>query len=194
MIIRSQAYELLISKLHNQNLVRHCLSVEAVMKSLARHFQADEAKWGIVGLLHDGDYEISKDHPAEHTLLMAQWLRDLGETDPEIHSAILSHNYAHLPADRQAQAHSPTNKLEWSLYCCDELTGLIVACALVQPTKKLADVSVESVLKKWDSKSFAAGVHRDQIIICEEKLGLKLSDFINIALTSMQGIASEIGL
>ena len=158
------------------------------MKHLARHFQADEEKWRIVGLLHDGDYEISKENPGQHTLLMSQWLKDIGETDPEIHSAILSHNYAHTGQS------APTNKLEWSLFCCDELTGLIVAVALVQPTKKLADVSVESILKKWDSKSFAAGVHRDQIAVCEEKLGLKLSDFINIALVAMQGISKEIGL
>jgi len=188
MITRSQAFTLLNAKMQNQNLIRHCLAVEAVMRALAKHFEASAEKWGIVGLLHDGDYEISKDQPSQHTLLMSQWLTDLGEQDPELHSAILSHNYAHTGQS------APQNHLEWSLYCCDELTGLIVACALVQPNKKLAEVSVESVLKKWDNKGFAAGVHRPQIAACEEKLGINLSDFINIALTSMQAIAPELGL
>lgn len=159
------------------------------MRALAEKLAVNEVeRWGIIGLLHDGDYEITKDTPEKHTLLMVDWLKEIGETDPEVLSAILSHNYAHTGNN------PPVNKLEWSLYCCDELTGLILAVALVQPSKKLAEVTVDSVLKKWDSRSFAAGVHRDQIAMCEEKLGIKLPDFINIALVSMQEISVEIGL
>lgn len=188
MIGRDQAWKLLTDKLQNQNLRRHCLSVEAVMRALAKHFEASVEKWSIVGLLHDGDYEISKDNPSQHTLLMIKWLEGLGETDPEIISAIKSHNYAHTGNN------PPQNQLEWSLYCCDELTGLIVAVALVMPSKKLVDVTVEAILKKFPQKAFAAGVHRDQIAQCEEKLGIKLEKFIEIALRAMQSIASEIGL
>jgi uncharacterized protein len=188
MITRNQAWELLTSRMQNQNLRRHCLSVEAVLRSLAHHFQADADKWGIVGLLHDGDYEIAKDNPSQHTLLMADWLADLGETDAEIISAILSHNFSHTGQ------HPPFGNLEWSLFCSDELTGLIVATALVQPSRKLADVTVDSVLKKFPQKSFAAGVKREDISRCEEKLGIPLPEFISIALSAMQGIAPEIGL
>ena len=188
MITRKLAWELLNSHMKNQNLIRHCLSVEAVMKDLAKHFTADENIWGIVGLLHDGDYEEVKKDPSEHTLLMHKWLKDAGENDPSILEAILSHNFAHTGNN------APKNNLEWSLYCCDELTGLIVACALVRPDKKLSSVSVDSVMKKWKNKQFAAGANREQIAKCEEKLGIKLADFMQIALIAIQKISSEIGL
>ncbi|KKU63354.1 MAG: Metal dependent phosphohydrolase [Candidatus Amesbacteria bacterium GW2011_GWA1_47_16] len=188
MITRDQAWELLNSKMKNRNLIRHCLSVEAVMRALAKHFQEDEERWGIVGLLHDGDYEVSKDDPARHTLLMADWLKEMGETDEEILSAILSHNYSHTGNN------PPGNILEWSLYCCDELTGFIVAVALVRSEKKLSLVTVESIMKKWPQKAFAAGVHREQISACGDKLGIKLEDFISLSLSAMQSVAPDLGL
>ncbi|OGG20114.1 hypothetical protein A3D03_01130 [Candidatus Gottesmanbacteria bacterium RIFCSPHIGHO2_02_FULL_40_13] len=197
MITRQQALELLHSHMKSENLRRHCYSVEIVMTALAKHFKSDEAKWGIVGLLHDGDYEECKDNPTQHTLLMSKWLEDLGETDKELLDAILSHNFAHL--DRRSLGeggvgtHPPQNNLEWSLYCCDELTGLIVAVALVKG-KSLNNVTVASILKKFPEKHFAAGVDREQIGKCEEKLGIKLADFVVIALTSMQSISKELGL
>ncbi|MFC1625773.1 HD domain-containing protein [Patescibacteria group bacterium] len=174
--------------MQSQNLRRHCYAVEATMKALAKHFNEDENLWGIVGLLHDGDYEKTKDTPQEHTILMEKWLREAGENNKEILSAVLSHNFAHTGQN------APKNKLEWSLYCCDELTGFIVAVALVMPTKKLSNVSVESILKKWNQKSFAAGVKRFQIEMCEEKFGIKLNDFIKIVLGATQEIHDELGL
>ncbi len=188
MITRQQAWELLNDHMKNQNLLRHCLSVEAVMKALAKQYREDEQLWGIVGLLHDGDYEEVKKDPSQHTLKMHKWLTDLGETDKRILEAILSHNFAHTGKN------APKNNLEWSLFCCDELTGLIVAVTLVRPDKKLATVTVESVMKKWDVKQFAAGVKREQIAMCEEKLGIKLNDFIGVALSAMQKISAELGL
>lgn len=188
MISRDQAWQLLTEKMQNQNLRRHCLSVEAAMKSLARHFREDEDLWDIVGLLHDGDYEISKSTPGQHTLLMHQWLLDLGETREEILSAILSHNFTHTGQ------HPPGNNLEWSLYCCDELTGFIVAVALMTPSKTLAEVTVEKVLKKLDQKAFAAAVDRQQIAQCDTRLGIELSEFVRIVLSAMQGVSSRIGL
>ena len=186
-ITRDQAWKLLTERMQNQNLRRHCLSVEVVMRALAKRFKANENKWAIVGLLHDGDYEFTKDDPGNHAKLMANWVRGLGETDQELLEGIESHGWFH-------QGKLPQTQMQWSLFCCDELTGLIVACALVQPSKKLADLSVDSVLKKFPQKSFAAGAKREDILQCESSLGIKLEEFIKIALSAMQSIASEIGL
>lgn len=188
---RQQALDLLHSKMQNTNLRRHCYAVGAVMLALANEFKLPTDKqqiWEIVGLLHDGDYEETKETPEKHTLLMHDWLTKKGVKDKEILEAILSHNYSHTGQN------PPKNKLEWSLYCCDELTGLIVAVTLVKPDKKLSSVTVDSVMNKWNAKSFAAGVDRKQIEMCEEKLGIPLKEFIGIALLSMQSIATDLGL
>lgn len=158
------------------------------MRALAKRLGGEEEKWGIIGLLHDGDYEKTKETPERHTILMHQWLKEAGETDEELLNAILSHNYTHT------NQNPPNNKLEWALYCCDELTGLIVAVTLVRPDKKLASVSVESIMKKWDEKNFAAGVHREQIEECEARLGIPLQEFVEIALAAMQLKAEDLGL
>jgi predicted hydrolase (HD superfamily) len=212
MISRDKALEILHQNMKNQNLRRHCYAVEAVMRALARKLKTQNLKlkteekacrelverWGIVGLLHDGDYEKTKDKPDQHTLLMHQWLKEAGETDKEILEAILSHNYEHTGKNftprSLGEVGKPKIKLEWSLYCCDELTGFIVACALVMPDKKLASVKVDSVLKKMKDKSFAAAVKREQIQMCEEKLKIPLKEFVKIALGAMQGINKELGL
>ena len=200
MISREKALEILQQNMQNQNLRRHCYAVEAVMRALARKLKTEEKineeKWGIVGLLHDADYEKTKEKPEEHTLLVYRWLEEalrqaqgkLGETDQEILEAILSHNYEHTGKNQ------PKNELEWSLYCCDELTGFIVAIALVMPDKKLSSVTVESILKKFPQKAFAAAVKREQIAMCQEKLGIPLPEFVKIALEAMQGISGELGL
>lgn len=198
MITRQQALDLLHSKMQNQNLRRHCYSVEAAMRGLAQYFRNQEVGsngesningdvWGIVGLLHDGDYEFSKTDPANHAKLMADWVRELGETDGELLTGIESHGWFH-------QGKLPQTQMQWSLFCCDELTGLIVATTLVQPGKKLADVTVEKVLKKFPEKNFAAGVKREDVKMCEGKLGIPLPEFVGVVLLSMQGISSEIGL
>lgn len=188
MVSRHQAYNLLIEKLPNRNLVRHCIAVEAAMRKLARHFRSDAEKWGIAGLLHDMDWEATRHDITLHTKKTVEWLEEIGETDSELVRAILSHNYKNVGVDE------PENAFEWSLYCCDELTGFIVACALILPSKKLADVKAESVLKKFPSKSFAAGVHREQIKLCESKLGIPLDEFIGIVLEAMQEVSEDIGL
>ena len=188
MITREKAFKILRTNLKNKNLIRHCLAVEASMKALARHFKGDEEKWGVIGLLHDGDWEATRDDPSQQNKKMVEWLKNAGETDVEVLQAILSHNYAHNGEN------PPVNNLEWSLYTCDELTGFIVAVALIMPDKKLSSVSVESVLKKFPTKAFAAAVHREQIQMCEEKLNIKLEEFVKIVLAAMQGISSEIGL
>src|SRR3989344_1278679 len=179
---KEQALKLLHSKMQNQNLRRHCYSVGAVMKALAHFFNEDEDTLEVVGILHDGDYEETKGTPELHTMKMHDWLKKQGVTNKEILEAILSHNYSHTGQN------PPKNKLEWSLYCCDELTGLIVAVALVKPGKTLAEVSVDSVMSKWDKLAFAGGVDRKQIKECETRLNIPLRKFIEIALTAMQNI------
>src|SRR4030042_2164683 len=191
---RDKALKLLHQHMQNQNLRRHCYAVEAVMRALYRRLEdhqqteADEDKWAVVGLLHDGDYEETKDTPELHTLKMVEWLKKEEVKDKELTEAILSHNYT------LTQNNPPKNKLEWALYCCDELTGLVVAVTLVKPDKKLASVTVDSVLKKWNSPSFAAGVDRKQIEECESRLGIPLRDFIDISLSAMQSISSDLRL
>ncbi len=183
MITREQAIKMLHTHVQNQNLRRHCLAVGAVMKALALKLGGDPDQWEVLGLIHDSDWEETKDHPDQHTLLTIDRI-----DDPKLIHALQSHNtrLTHL-ADLEGQ-------MEWALETCDELTGLIVACVLVSPTKKVTDLSVESVIKKFPKKEFARAVDRTQIAQCEEKLGIKLDEFVTIALKAMQSIASEIGL
>ncbi len=157
------------------------------MKTLARHFHEDENRWGLLGLIHDADWEKTAAEPDKHTRLTERWLREAGE-DEEMIAALLSHNY------KNNGFRSPENRMEWSLYTCDELTGLIVAVALVRPDRKLSSVTVEAVLKKFPAKAFAAGVDRSQIGLCREKLGIELPDFVAIVLRSMHDISDELGL
>lgn len=185
---REKALEILNQNISNKNLIKHALAVEAAMKALARYFKEDENLWGLVGLLHDADWEKTKDNYQAHGKTTVEWLKKTGENNLLLLNAISSHNYIN---NKSAE---PNSKLDWSIYCCDELTGLIIAVALILPGKKLADVTVESVLKKFPSKSFAAGVKREQIKLCEEKLGIKLDDFVKIILISMQKIAGDLGL
>jgi hypothetical protein len=186
-IPRDKALELLHSKMQSVNLRKHCYSVEAVMRALAKYFNEDENLWGIVGLLHDGDYEYTKEDPGNHAKLMVSWVKELGETDEELLVGIESHGWFH-------EGKLPKTKMQWALFCCDELTGLIVAVTLVRPEKKISKVTVENVLGKWKEKSFAAGVKREDIENCEKELGIPLNEFISIALKAMQGISSELGL
>jgi len=193
---KAQAHKLLLAHMTQPNLIRHCLAVAAVMKSLYGRCEGEGDKfskerqelWEVVGLLHDGDYEETKLTPEKHTLKMLEWLKKEGVNEKEILDAIASHNYAHTGQN------PPKNKLEWALYTCDELTGLIVAVTLVRPDKKLSSVTYQSVLNKWDERSFAAGVKREQVKECEGRLGVPLNEFIQIALIAMQGISDDLGL
>lgn len=188
MLTREQALDLLHSRMESPNLRRHCYAVEIVMKALATRLSGDPETWGIAGLLHDADYEITKTDTQKHTHLLLEWLTDKEER-AEVLNAISAHAYGYV-----TDAPEPKNHMEWALYCCDELTGFIVAIALVRPEKKLSAVTVDAVISKWNQKAFAKGVDRDQIALCEEKLGIPLPEFVQIALTSMQSIAPELGL
>jgi hypothetical protein len=182
---REEAYSLVTSWTSNKNLVKHMLAVEATMGGLAKHFKEDEDLWKVIGLIHDADYEK---YPDSHPQILIDELVKSGESEVVI-NAIRSHAWRYNNFDQE-----PKTNLEWSLYCCDELTGLIVAVTLIRPEKKLSAVTVENILSKWEKKDFAKGVDRKNIELCEEKLGIKLPDFIQIVLKSMQSIATELGL
>lgn len=185
MLSREEAFKLVTTWTTSKNLIKHMLAVETAMGGLAKHFSEDENLWKIVGLLHDADYEK---YPEKHPQILINELEKQKQIK-EIIDAIKAHAWKFNGFKAE-----PKNNLEWSLYCSDELTGLIVAVTLVRPTRKIKDVTVNDILKKWNQKGFAAGVDRKNIEFCEDKLGIKLPDFIGIILTSMQSIATELGL
>lgn len=181
---RQQAWELLNRYTKNPNLIKHGLCVEAAMRHYAKHFQEDVELWGMVGLLHDFDYE---QYPSleEHPYKGQEILEQEGFSE-ELRRGIM----AHAP-------HTGTSRLtlmEKSVFAVDELTGLIVACALVKPDKKLSSVDVAGVKKKMKQKSFAAGVNRQDIITGAEELGLSVEDHIEHVLKALQGTADTLGL
>lgn len=187
---KQQAIDLLHSKMQSINLRKHCYAVAAAMRALASKFKISDSespKWEILGLLHDGDYEFTKEDPANHAKMMADWVRETGETNEELLTGIESHGWFH-------EGKLPQTKMQWSLFCSDELTGLITAVTLVRPERKISLVTVENVLSKWSQKGFAGGVKREDIEHCEKELGIKLPEFIEIVLTAMQGISKELGL
>jgi len=166
-------------------LIKHSLAVEAIMRALARRFGEDEGKWGLTGLLHDIDYEKTKDDPTQHSLVGARLLEDL-EIDKDVCQAVKVHNEAH--------GILPETLMEKTLFVVDPLTGLIVAAALVLPSKKLADLTPENVLNRFKERAFARGANREIIKKSEEYLNLSLAEFVKIGLDSMQGIAGQLGL
>ena len=177
--------EILKKNITNQNLIKHCLAVKAIMEELAEHFGESKEKWGTAGLLHDIDYEKTKDNPSQHSLIGAQMLEELG-FDKNICQAVKTHNEAH--------GIKPGTLMEKALFVSDPLTGLIVAATLVLPSKKIADLSVENILNRFGEKSFARGANREIIKKCEELLSLSLADFVAIGLRAMQKISGELGL
>ncbi len=183
-LTREKAWELMTEHTENENLRKHMLAVEAAMRFYARKFGEDEELWAITGLLHDFDYEK---HPTkeEHPYVGVKILEELGYPE-EIRRAILAHaDYTGVPAE---------TLMEKTLLAVDELTGFIVAVALVRPNKNIADVKVSSVKKKMKDKAFARAVSRDDIRRGAELLGLTLEEHIGNVLSAMQGIAGELGL
>ena len=184
---RSEAWELVCEYTQSPQLRRHMLAVEVAMRAYARHFGQDEAKWGLVGLLHDFDYErypnVAEDG---HPNTGAPILRQQG-VDEEVVRAILSHATEVTGVQRQST-------MEHTLFAVDELTGLITAVALVRPSRDIRDVKVKSVLKKWKMKAFAPGVNREEVEAGAAALGVDLTKHIQLVLTAMQGAAADLGL
>jgi len=181
---REEALDLVKSKIQNQNLVKHCLAVEVCMQALARHFNEDQEKWSLAGLLHDIDYEETKDNPEKHSIIGAEMLEKMG-LDKEITEAIKTHNEIH--------GIKPETKMAKALFSVDPLTGLIVAATLVLSSRKIADLTVQNVLHRFKAKGFARGANREIISKCSE-IDLNLEEFIDICLRAMQGISRELGL
>ncbi|KKU46142.1 MAG: hypothetical protein UX62_C0018G0016 [Microgenomates group bacterium GW2011_GWA2_46_7] len=182
---RDQALLIVREFVKNENLVRHMLAVEAGMAAYAKKYGEDEEKYRVTGLLHDFDWEI---HPTldGHPQKGSEILRSRGVSE-EIIRAILSHA-PHTNVSRESN-------LEKALFAIDELTGLITTTALVRPSKKIADVEVKSIKKKWKDKAFAAGVNREEIEQGTNDLGVDLwGDHVPTVLSAMQSIAPELGL
>jgi putative nucleotidyltransferase with HDIG domain len=182
MMTRDEALELVMASVSNANLVKHMLAVEAVMKKLAARLGEDEQTWTLAGLLHDLDYDSTAKNPSRHGLLTAEMLsgKDL---PPSVTQAIQCH----------AGHCEPTSMMDKALVATDPLTGLIVAAALMHPTKKLSNVEAGFVMNRFREKGFARGANRDQIQSCDS-LGLELEEFVALGLEAMSEIDSELGL
>ena len=181
---REQTFSLLKEYNKNESLIKHALAVEAVMRYCARKRSEDEEKWGVIGLIHDLDYE---QFPEQHCKKTEEILRSHNWPDDYIR-AVMSHGWG-ICTDVE-----PQSELEKVLYAVDELVGLIVATALVRPSKSVMDMTPKSVKKKWKDRSFAAGVNRDVIEKGAEMLGVELSELIENAIMGMREVADEIGL
>jgi hypothetical protein len=181
---RDELFLVVCERMPSSNLVHHVQAVEAIMRGLATHFGEDVDKWGLAGLLHDIDYQETKDKPNLHGIVAAEQLRLMGISE-EICYAVRVHNPL-LGLPRRSL-------MDKALYAADPLSGLIVACALVTRDKKLADVDTDFVMMRFKEKRFAAGARRDQILACQD-LGLDLYAFVSIGLRSMKEVAEQIGL
>lgn len=181
---RSQAITIINEFVKNENLIRHMLAVEAVMRFYAEKLGMDKETWGMTGLLHDFDWEI---HPSleQHPQDGAPILRERGVPE-EIITAILSHaDHTGIPRK---------SKMEKALYASDEITGLIVAVALVRPSRSIHDVKVKSVKKKWKDRAFAAGANRQEIAEACADFGVDLWEHVDNVIIAMRDIAPELGL
>jgi len=196
MISRDDALIIIQKKVSNKNIIKHMFALEALMgevwEELKKKGKSDsdlngtKEEWKMVGLLHDGDY--CEGVPAERQgIQISEWVKEKGFDLPQnVCHAMASHN--------SATKVIPSNLMDWSAFIGDSLTGLIVASTLVSPSKKLSDLTVESVVKKFRSQSFAKGTRREDIKLCQEKLGFSLEEFIKISLKAMQKISDDLGL
>lgn len=181
---REQAFNLLKKYNKNENLIKHALAVEGVMRYFARKRDDDEEKWGIIGLIHDLDYE---QFPEEHCRKTEEILKE-NNWPKEYIRAVVSHGWG-ICSDVE-----PKTELEKVLYAIDELTGLVVTTALVRPSKSVMDLNAKSVKKKWKDKRFAAGVDRSIIDKGAQMLGMERTELITDTIMGMREVAEEIGL
>ncbi len=197
MLKRDQAINLIKEHVVNGNIVKHMFATEALMggiydelKTRGKNDQelgGTREEWMMAGLLHDADY--CEGVPMEKQgVAVTEWIKEKGLEIPEnVSHAMAAHNWHGTNVE-------PKNLMDWTIFMGDSLTGLIVASTLVLLSKKINDLAVESVLKRFKEPSFAKGTRRDDILMCEEKLGLSLTEFVTITLKSMQGVVGEIGL
>jgi putative nucleotidyltransferase with HDIG domain len=182
LITREEALGLVNTHLRKKNLVKHVLAVEAIMRALAKRYGGDPDVWGMAGLLHDLDYESTFEEPERHGCVTMDLIEGV-DVPEEVRHAILAHcDRAGLDTD-----------MDRAIYAADPVTGLIVASALMHPSKKLAETDAEFVGKRFKEKRFAAGANREAIASCSE-LGLDLHEFLEISLDAMRSISEELGL
>ena len=179
-----EALSLLKENVKTENLVKHCLAVEAIMRKLAEELNEDPEKYSLVGLLHDIDFERTKDNPKEHGIVSAEMLS--GKLDEEMIHTIKSHNFEYTEV-------MPESRMDYVLIAADAVSGLVIACALIMPSKKLSDVNNDSISKKFKSKDFARNCSREKMLYCE-KIGIEKEKFFEVALQALQNISSELGL
>lgn len=181
---REQAWQLLNEHNQTERAIKHALAVEGVMRFMARKHGEDEEQWGVIGLVHDLDFER---YPEDHCTQSKRILEESG-WPPDYVRAVVSHGWL-LCSDVE-----PQSLLEKTLYAVDELTGLVAATALVRPSRSVMDLKAKSVKKKWKEKRFAAGVDRSVIERGAEMLGVPVADLINDVIAAMQEVAATIGL
>jgi putative nucleotidyltransferase with HDIG domain len=182
MMNRDQALKLIKEKLNNKNLIKHSLAVEACMRALAQRFDEDVEKWGLAGILHDIDYEITEESPENHGMEAMKILAEY-DIDPDILHSIKAH----------ADNVECESKMDWAIYSVDPLTGFIVAATLMHPSKEIKQVDLGFLKRRYKEKSFARGAKREVIEQIKE-VGLGLDEFISISLKAMQNIDRELGL
>lgn len=182
---RSAAISLLYRYVKNEKMIYHCLASEAVMRGLARKLGRDEEKWGLAGLLHDLDVELTNAEPTVHGTQTAALLKDF-EVDPDVLDAISMHNECSSGKDR-------TTEFQYALAAGETITGLIFATTYVYPEKKLAVVKPKSVVKRMKEKMFAASVKRENILECE-KISIPIDEFAALSIEAMLPIAGDLGL
>ena len=185
MLTRDDARKLLNEHVHDDVLLKHSRETEVIMRALARRLGQDEALWAITGLLHDLDFETTKETPAQHTLRTVELLAERG-FPPEAIQAVKAHNWDNLGIER-------ASTFDYALAAAESITGILVATTLVQPDKKLGSVKVSSVRKKLKTPAFARAVRREPIYDVE-KTGLTLDEFIALALDALNAIHDELGL
>jgi putative nucleotidyltransferase with HDIG domain len=173
-----------MKNLRTENLIKHSFAVEAILEDMAKKLGEDPQLWGLTGLLHDLDYDFTKNEPEKHSLITVKVLYDL--LPLEAINAIRAHNY-------QYTAQIPQTYLDKSLIAADAVSGLIIAAALVMPSKKLSDVTPKTLLSKFKDKSFAAGCNRKRIELCED-MELELQTFLEMSLDSLKRISNLLGL
>ena len=181
---REEAFDLLKKYNQTESLIKHALAVEGVMRYMARKRNADEEKWGVVGLIHDLDYEQFPDQHCQKT----EGILRANDWPEEYIRAVVSHGWG-ICSDVK-----PESEMEKVLYAIDELTGLVVTTALVRPSRSVMDVKPKSVKKKWKDKRFAAGVDRSIIANGAQMLGMEIPELITDTIAGMREVAEEIGL
>lgn len=194
MIRREEALKIIEELVPQVNIKKHMLATEAIMGAIFDFLDkkgnvnlgGNKEEWMMAGLLHDGDYNPNTPENKQG-IAITDILRGKGYKIPE--------NVAHaMAAHNRVTGVTPQTLMDWALFICDSLTGLIVATALVRPDKKLASVTTQSVIKKFKDKDFARGTRREDILLCQEKLGISLEELVKISLSAMQKIARELGL